>query len=157
MRKEKDFEEFLGLLNKHKVKYCIVGAYAVGLHAEPRYTKDLDILIEPTKENGRKIVKALKDFGFESMNLSASDFIKQREVIQLGVAPVRIDLITSIKGCSFKEVWKNKISDEYGKNKVCVIGLDELIKAKKASNRSMDKADLELLSIAKKRKKKNER
>lgn len=146
MRKEKDFEEFLRLLNKHKVKYCIVGAYAFGLYAEPRYTKDLDILIEPTLENGKKVVTVLKDFGFDSLGLTAKDFTIEKEIVQLGYEPVRIDLITSIEGCSFEEVWQNKKQEQYGNEKVFVIGLDELIKNKKASNRPQDKVDLKKLS-----------
>lgn len=146
MRREKDFEEFLKLLNKHKVKYCVVGAYAVGLYAEPRYTKDLDLLIEPTSENGEKILKALKDFGFESLGLTAADFNKEKEIIQLGYEPVRIDLITSIDGCSFEEVWQNKRQEQYGGEKVFVIGLEDLIKSKQAANRPQDKVDLKKLS-----------
>jgi len=146
MRREKDFEEFLKLLNKHRVKYCVVGAYAVGLYAEPRYTKDLDLLIEPTSENGEKIINALKDFGFESLGLTAADFAKEKEIIQLGYEPVRIDLITSIDGCSFNEIWQNKKQEQYGQEKVFVIGLDELIKSKQAANRPQDKVDLKKLS-----------
>ena len=146
MRREKDFEEFLKLLNKHGVKYCVVGAYAMGLYAEPRYTKDLDLLIEPTSENGEKIINALKDFGFESLGLTAADFAKEKEIIQLGYEPVRIDLITSIDGCSFNEIWQNKKQEQYGQEKVFVIGLDELIKSKQAANRPQDKVDLKKLS-----------
>jgi hypothetical protein len=150
MRREKDFEEFLKLLNKHKVKYCIVGAYAVGLYAQPRYTKDLDILIEPTLENGARIIKALEDFGFESLGLTAKDFTAKGEFIQLGYEPVRIDLITSIKGLdNFNDVWRNKRIDQYGKQKVNVIGLKELMESKKASDRPQDKIDLESLSQVK--------
>ena len=151
---EQDFKEFLKLLNENKVKYCIVGAYAVGLYAEPRYTKDIDILIKPTRENGKKIVKALKDFGFESLELTEDDFIEKNKFIQLGYPPVRIDIITSIKGCTFEEIWQNKKIDYYDDIKVFVIGLDELIKAKKAANRPNDKADVAaLLKFNKKRRK----
>jgi len=152
MRREADFEEFLRFLNKHKVKYCIVGAYAVGLYAQPRYTKDLDILVEPTAENGENIIKALKDFGFESLGLEASDFTEKKEFIQLGYEPIRIDLITSIKGCTFDEIWQNKKLEQYGKQKVYVIGLEELVKSKKSSNRPQDRSDLEALSIFKDKK-----
>ena len=145
MRREPDFEEFLQLLNQHQVKYCIVGAFAVGLYAEPRYTKDLDILVEPTIENGGKVVAALKDFGFESMGLTAADFLEKNEFIQLGYAPVRIDLITTIKGCTFDEVWQNKKSGQYGDQKVFVIGREELIKTKKESARPQDISDLKAI------------
>jgi hypothetical protein len=145
MGEEKDYEELLKLLNKNRVKYCIVGAFAVAFYAEPRYTKDLDILVEPSLENGKKIVKALKEFGFGSLDISAQDFNKKDGIIQLGYEPVRVDIITSIEGCSFDEVWKEKKQGTYGKVKVNFIGLKELIKNKETSKRWMDKMDLRIL------------
>lgn len=145
MMVEADYEDLLRSFNKHKVKFCIVGAYALAFHAQPRYTKDMDILIEATKENGAKIIKALKDFGFGSLKLSANDFTKEKQVLQLGYEPVRIDLITSAEGCTFKEIWQHKKPGKYGKTKVYFIGRNELIKNKKALGRLQDKADLELL------------
>lgn len=154
MRLEPDYKELLKLLNKHKVKYCIVGAFAVAYYSLPRFTKDLDILIEPSSENARKIVKALKDFGFESLNLTENDFTKEKEIIQLGYEPVRIDLITSIAGLDFDEVWKHKKIGAYGKEKIYFIGLNDLIINKKALSRMQDKADIKVLLAAKKRRKK---
>ena len=145
MRVEKDFEELLGLLNKHKVKYCIVGAYAVAFYGRPRYTKDLDVLVEPSLENGKKIIGALKEFGFDSLKLSENDFVKKNNIVQLGYEPLRIDFINSIKGYSFKEVWENKRKGVYGRKKVFFVGLKELIKNKKLLNRNQDKVDLEIL------------
>lgn len=150
MKIEKDYEEFLELLNKNKVRYCIVGAYAVAFYAKPRYTKDMDILVEPDIENGKKIVKVLEEFGFKSLNLSEKDFSQSGKIIQLGYEPVRIDIITSIEGCTFKQVWKNKCTGIYGKTKVFFIGLDELIKNKKILKRKQDEVDLDILSQAKK-------
>jgi len=94
MRLERDYEELLRLFNKHKVKYCIVGAYALAFYILPRYTKDIDIVIEASLENGEKIITALKEFGFAKLNLLATDFSKEKEVIQLGYEPVRIDILT---------------------------------------------------------------
>ena len=145
MKVEKDYEELLGLFNKNKVKYCIVGAYAVALYAKPRYTKDIDILVEPNEDNSRRIKKALNEFGFKSLGLTETDFSTRGKIIQLGYEPVRVDLITSIAGLSFKEIWANKKIANYGKEKVFFIGKDELIKAKNASGRKQDKADLEIL------------
>ncbi|MDP8215275.1 MAG: hypothetical protein RAO92_06835 [Candidatus Euphemobacter frigidus] len=145
MRVEKDYEEFLRLLNKNKIKYCIVGAYAVGFYARPRYTKDIDILIEVSKANARKIIQALDEFGFGRLELSEEDFLKEGLIIQLGYEPVRIDLLTSIPGCSFKEIWDHKKLGDYGDEKVIFIGKVELIKSKQASGRKQDEADLELL------------
>lgn len=146
MMVEADYEDLLRSLNKHKVKYCIVGAFALGFYARPRYTKDMDIFVEASKENGAKIIKALKDFGLGTLKLSEDDFTKEKQVIQLGYEPVRIDLLTSIEGCAFNDVWQHKKQGKYGKTKVFFIGLNDLIKNKKALNRKQDQADLELLS-----------
>jgi predicted nucleotidyltransferase len=115
---EKDYEELLRLLNKNKVKYCIVGAYAVAFYARPRYTKDMDIFVEPTVENGKRIVNALNEFGFQSLKLKKDDFSQKGMIIQLGYEPVRIDIITSIEGCTFEEVWKERQAGTYGEEKV---------------------------------------
>ena len=130
MRVEKDFEELLKLFNKNKV----------------RYTKDIDILVDPDIENAKKIVKSLDEFGFKSLNLSEKDFSQEGKVVQLGYEPVRVDLITSIKGLTFKKVWENKITGPYGKEKVFFIGRDDLIKSKKISKRKIDLADLDILA-----------
>ena len=94
MRVEKDFEEFLESLNIHNVKYLIIGAYAVTFYAAPRNTGDLDIFIENSKTNAIKILKALENFGFESLGITTEDLMKQDMIIQLGIEPNRIDLIT---------------------------------------------------------------
>ncbi|MEW6607254.1 MAG: hypothetical protein AB1414_07335 [bacterium] len=138
------------LLNKNKVKYCIVGAYAVAFYAKPRYTKDIDILVEPTLANSKRIIKTLNEFGFESLELKASDFAQSGKIIQLGYEPVRVDIITSIEGCSFKEVWVGKEVGIYGKEKVFFIGIKELIKNKQSLNRKQDQVDLEVLQLVKK-------
>jgi len=147
---QKDFEELLRLLSKHKVRFCIVGAFALAFHALPRYTKDLDLLVEASEKNGEKIVRALEDFGFGVLKLSPKDFSKKGKFIQLGYEPLRIDLITSLDGVAFEEVWKSKKAGFYGKEKVFYIGLKELIKNKKATGRKQDLADLEVLKKIKK-------
>jgi len=151
MKIEKDYEELLKLFNKNKVKYCIIGAYAVAFYAKPRYTKDLDILIKADFKNGKRIVKALNEFGFKSLNLSEKDFSLKDRIIQLGYEPLRVDILTSIQGCSFEQVWKNKKTGIYGKEKVFFIGIDELIKNKKILKRKEDKVDLNILSAARKK------
>jgi hypothetical protein len=149
-RIEKDYEELLKLFNKHKVKYCIVGAFAVAFHAVPRYTKDMDLFVEPSVRNSRRILKALTEFGFGTLELSADDFSQDKRIIQLGYEPVRIDIITSIEGCTFDEIWKNKVKGKYGKEDVNFIGLNELIKNKRVLKRKQDKVDIDILLIAKK-------
>jgi len=154
MRVEKDFKELLELFNKHKIKYLIVGAFAVGIHAVPRYTKDMDVLVEPTSENAQRVAEALKEFGFGSLQLSKADFEKEGSVIQLGYEPVRIDLITSITGLPFSRIWKSRIKADYGGISVNIIGLDDLIECKKIANREHDRDDLKILYKVKKKKEK---
>lgn len=145
METQKDFEDLLRLLNKHKVRYCIIGAYAVAFYARPRYTKDLDVFIAADINNGKQIMEALREFGFESLDLSANDFTKKGEIVQLGYEPIRIDFLTSIEGCSFDEVWKHKKEGQYGEEKVYFISKEDLIKNKKATKRKQDQVDLDLL------------
>jgi hypothetical protein len=149
---EKDFAELFKLFTKHKVRYCIIGSYAVAFYARPRYTKDIDVLIEAKEENGKRIICALKEFGFENIRLSAQDFQDKKRIIQLGYEPVRVDLLTSVPGCSFANAWKNKVGERFGPGKVFFIGLDDLIKVKRKSSRLQDKADLALLLEARKAK-----
>ena len=142
---ERDFEELLELFNKYRVRYCIVGAYAVAFHVRPRYTKDMDILVEPSIENGRKIVAALKTFGFGSLQIEPKDFTRPGRFIQLGYEPVRVDLLTSIEGCTFEQAWKSRVRGSYGKQRTCFIGRDELVRNKKLSGRPQDQIDVETL------------
>jgi len=151
MKIEKDYEELFALLNKHKVKYCVIGAYAVAFYAKPRYTKDIDIFIEPSVENSEKIINALNDFSFKSLKLSKEDFRTEGKIIQLGFEPLRIDILTSIEGCRFEQVWKNKVVATYGTERVFFIGLDDLIRNKQQSSRLQDKLDLDLLLKVKKK------
>ena len=145
MKTEKDYEEFLGLLNKHDVRYCIIGAFALAFHARPRYTKDLDILIEATTDNAKRLLAALEEFGFGSLDMTVDDFLTKGNIIQLGYEPVRIDIITSIKGLEFADIWKSRIQGPYGKQTVSYIDRQNLIRSKNLTNRAQDKADLELL------------
>jgi predicted nucleotidyltransferase len=145
MKVEKDYEDLLELLNRHNVKYCIIGSYALAFHARPRYTKDIDILIENSIVNARKILKALNEFGFGSLQLTEEDFTEPRQIIQLGYEPVRVDLITSIKGIDFHKIWENRVTGKFGSQTVFFIGAEDLMAAKKISNRSQDQTDLKIL------------
>ena len=145
MKTEKDYEEFLGLLNKHSVRYCIIGSHALAFHARPRYTKDIDILVEASLDNAERILSALNEFGFGSLKLGVEDFSSKGNIIQLGYEPVRIDIITSLKSLDFSDIWQNRVQGSYGNQTVNFIDRRNLIKSKKISNRTQDKADLELL------------
>lgn len=145
MQIEKDYLEFLRLLNKHRVKYCIIGSYAVAFYGHPRYTKDIDVLIDRSLPNARKLVKALIEFGFASLQLRAEDFTEPGVIIQLGYEPIRLDIITSIRGTNFDRIWVNRQKGRYGDIKVNFIGLEDLKRLKKRFGRLLDKADLEFL------------
>ena len=145
MKTEKDYEDFLELLNKYKVRYCIIGSYALSFHARPRYTKDIDILIEASPGNARKIIAVLDKFGFGSLNLHIEDFSTKGNIIQLGYEPVRIDILTSLKGLEFSEIWESRVQGPYGNQMVNFIDRQNLIKSKKIADRAQDRADLELL------------
>ena len=140
-----DFKELVELLIKHEVDYLIVGGYAVGIHGYPRYTGDLDIWLHNTPENANKILKAVNEFGFSSYGLTAADFTKPENIIQLGYPPLRIDLLTHIDGVSFDECFPNRKEVVIEKLKVNFISYHDLLKNKKASGRNRDKDDIENL------------
>ena len=145
MEAHPDFKDLLALLNEHKVEYVIVGAYALAFHGAPRFTGDIDIYVNPTKANANRIVSALSAFGFGRLGLTPEDFQKPEQVIQLGVPPVRIDLITSITGVSWDQAHDGKISGNYGDIPVSFLGRAQYIANKKAAGRAKDLADIEAL------------
>src|SRR4051794_8589939 len=112
----RDYEEFVACLNGHGARYLVVGAHAVAFHARPRATKDFDIYIEPTPSNAPRVIAAVKEFfGVEESGLSIEDLLNPDAIIQFGVAPVRIDLLTRLDGIhSFAEVWKRRVDAKYG-------------------------------------------
>ena len=140
-----DFEEPLKAFNASNVKYLIVGGHAVMLYSEPRYTKDLDIWIEASEENGRKVFRALLDFGAPLSALSASDFAREGFFYQIGLPPVRVDILMSVDGLKFEEAWPNRTEADFGSQRVWFIGRSDLIRNKRASGRHIDLHDAELL------------
>lgn len=148
-----DYEEFIDELNAHGVRYLIIGAHAVALYARPRATKDLDILIDPSPKNARKVLAALKDFfGGADIGYSIEDLTNTDWIIQLGVAPVRIDLMFGLPGnLKFAKVWKNRVVKHFGNVKAYYIGLDDLIRAKQLTGRLQDKVDVQILQKVKRR------
>ena len=145
MEPQPDFKELLALFNAHRVDYLIVGAYALAFHGAPRYTGDLDLLVRPSPENAQAILSALADFGFASLGLSPDDFLLPDQVIQLGVPPVRIDLLTSLSGLSWEQANAHRVAGHYGDIPVHFIGKNEYIRNKKATGRKKDEADIEAL------------
>lgn len=140
-----DFKEFIISLNENLVRYLVIGGYAVALHGYPRYTKDIDIWIEPTPENAANMVKALEQFGFGSLGLKAEDFLVPDQIIQLGYPPNRIDLLTTAAGVDFETCYASRVVVEVDGVSVNFIDLANLKKNKKAVGRLQDLADLENL------------
>ena len=142
---DKDFREFVELLNSASVEYLIVGGYALAAHGHPRYTGDLDIWIRAAKDNIDKVLAALAKFGFGSLGLKREDFLSPGAIIQLGYPPSRIDLLTSIDGVEFDSSYARKVMMNISGIDLPIIGLDEFRANKRASGRAKDLADLESL------------
>lgn len=138
----KDFEELFACFRHRNVKAVVVGGYAVAFHGQPRFTKDIDVFIEPSPENAERLLAALDDFGFSGLGLAAVDFSPSGKIVQLGVAPNRVDLLTVLDGVTFDEVWAGRVAGPYGSQVVDYIGLPELIRNKRASGRPQDLLDL---------------
>ncbi len=140
-----DFKEFLQLLNSMRVEYLLIGGYAVGYHGYPRATADMDIWIAIRRGNAKKIVAALKEFGFDVPELSVELFLKENQIIRMGVPPVKIDIATTISGVTFAECYAERVVDVLDGVKVNIISLRHLKANKKASGRHKDLNDLENL------------
>ncbi|MGB8647442.1 MAG: DUF6036 family nucleotidyltransferase [Anaerolineae bacterium] len=140
-----DFLEFAKSLNANRVRYLVVGGYAVALHGHPRYTKDIDVWIEMTPKNAAKLIQALDEFGFGALGLKSIDFLVPDQIIQLGYPPSRIDLLTSIPGVDFGDCYRSRVRAKFGGVRINFIDLENLKKSKKASGRTQDLADLENL------------
>ena len=145
MESQKDFRELLELFNSLSVEYLIVGGYALAFHVAPRFTGDLDLYVKPDAENAQRILDALAEFGFGSLHLTADDFQQPEQVVQLGVPPVRIDLITSLTGVSWAEAAGGRVAGTYGDVPVYYVGRDQFVKNKRATGRQKDRADIEAL------------
>src|ERR1051325_1584085 len=142
MNLEEDLREFVELLNALDVHYLVVGAFAVAYYGYPRFTADLDLFIERSPENAERLVKVIERFGFGDLNLSAVDFLQEDQVIQLGVSPNRIDLLTFISAVDFQEAWVSREQAEIQGLSVPVISKEMLKRNKAASGRSQDLLDL---------------
>lgn len=140
-----DFKEFLQLLNAHKVRYLLIGGYAVGYHGYPRATVDMDIWIAIHPENARRVVSALKEFGFDLPEVEETIFLQEDNVIRMGVPPIRLEILTSVSGVEFEECFNERIVDTIDGVPVNLISLERLKQNKKASGRYKDLNDLEHL------------
>jgi hypothetical protein len=142
---EKDFIDFIELLNLHQVEYMVVGAHALAFHGRPRHTGDLDIWIKPSAANAGKMVNVLKDFGFDSLGLTKEDFLKENYVTQLGYPPLRIDILNAISGVNFDDAYKGMVVGLYDDLSVAFINISDFIANKQASGRAKDLGDIDAL------------
>ena len=149
---QRDFIEFIELLNKHKVQYLVVGGYAVGFHGYPRYTGDLDIWIKISETNASNMMTVVKEFGVGVKGLSKDDFLRESPLagVHFGNEPLRIDILNSIDGVSFDECYPNKENKTFGGVKIDYINFNDLKKNKLSSGRSKDITDVEEIEKRKK-------
>lgn len=142
---QKDFKEFLSLCLSHEVRFLIVGGYAVVHHSRPRYTGDLDIWLDASLDNARRVVDVLRDFGFAGDDVTTAMITEKKEIIRMGFEPVRLELFTRIPGVDFAECYERRVHAKIGRLQVPFIGLEDLKTNKRACGRLKDLQDLEEL------------
>jgi hypothetical protein len=145
MEVQPDYRDLLALFNGHEVEYIVVGAYALAFHGAPRFTADLDILVKADPGNSQRILAALEEFGFGSVGLTVEDFQHPEKVVQLGVPPVRVDILTSLTGVLWEEAFSGRAEGKYGDVTVYFIGREQFLANRRALRRKQDLADLEAL------------
>jgi len=146
-----DLKEFLSALNEHGVKYLVVGGYAVSVHAQPRATKDLDVLVKPDAENAKATYAALVQFGAPLESLSIADFATPGAFFRIGREPLAVDILSEIPGVDFDSAWERRVHvviDEETGTTAHFLSRDDLIAAKLASGRRQDLADVEAIQKA---------
>ncbi|MFH2113448.1 MAG: hypothetical protein ABIJ86_02930 [Spirochaetota bacterium] len=146
MEINRDFKELLESLNSRSVEYLLVGAYALAFHGIPRNTGDMDIWVNPDPENAERVVAALDDFGFGDLGLTVRDFTTPDMVVQLGVVPSRVDMLTSISGVAWPLAWQHRQEARYGSVPIFFLGRDDFIDNKRSTGRPKDMGDIALLT-----------
>jgi predicted nucleotidyltransferase len=144
MAENPHYKELLQLLNEFEVEYLIVGGFAVMKYGEPRYTKDLDVWVHNSPQNSARVVGALKKFGapLEQDGITEETFAEKQLVYQIGIAPVRIDILTEITGVRFPDAWRKRVESTFFGVPVHFISLDDLVTNKQALGRNRDLKDL---------------
>ncbi len=140
-----DFKELLAALCQCQVRFLVVGGYAVMFHTEPRFTKDLDLWIEPERENALRLRQALQIFGAWLEHMTVEDFCQERVMFQIGLPPTRVDFLTSVPGLEFTACWERRKESKLGGMLVPMLGLEDLITAKESAGRDQDLLDLKKL------------
>ena len=140
-----DFKEFLKILNHKKIRYLLIGGYAVGYHGYPRATNDMDIFISKDIETANQMVSALKDFGFDIPQLKDELFLKENNIVRMGIPPMRIEILNTISGVTFEDCYSKRIIEEIDGVQINIINLEHLKINKQASGRHKDLDDYENL------------
>jgi hypothetical protein len=143
-----DFRDLLRVFNEEKVRYLVVGGYALIKHSEPRYTKDLDLWVSPDEENAKHVFQALIKYGAPVSSMSPVDFTREGYFFTMGLAPNRIDILFDMKGLTFDAAWQRRVCDLNGDIEICFLSRVDLIINKEAVGRKQDLADVEKLRIA---------
>lgn len=138
-----DFIELLRAFSAADVRFLVVGAYALGLHGRPRATGDLDVWVDATPENAPKVMQALADFGAPLHDLTAEDLSREGITYQIGIAPLRVDVLTTLTGIKFSEAWPERVRQDVGGLEADFIGRAHFIKNKRATGRHKDLGDIE--------------
>ena len=145
MLPNQDFKDLFVELNAHGVEFLVVGAHALAAHGHVRATKDLDVWVRPDRENATRVIRALSAFGAPTHAVTEDDFAVPGITFQIGIEPVRIDIITAVDGLTFEPAWQNRITSEYGGERVFVVSREDLIRNKRAAARPQDLVDVAAL------------
>jgi hypothetical protein len=140
-----DFKDLLSTFNAHGVEFLVVGAFALAAHGRIRATGDIDLWVRPSAENAMRVLKALTAFGAPLQDLTVADLSHPGLVFQIGVAPVRIDILTGIDGVEFSDAWSSRLETRVADQPVGVLSVEHMIRNKRAAGRAQDLADLEWL------------
>jgi len=141
-----DFDDFIGSLIANSVDFLIVGAYALALHGAPRFTGDLDILVRPTRENAERLLRAVSAFGFPVTDLHPDDVIDSRRMLEMGVEPVQIHVMSAISGVTWEEASRDQMTAMLGRHEVAFLGREAFLRNKRAAGRPKDLADIDALT-----------
>jgi hypothetical protein len=142
----RDFDEFIGSLIAHGVDFLVVGAYALAFHGAPRFTGDLDLFVRPTPENATRVLAAIRAFGFPVTELEPSDLLDPRRLLQMGIEPVQIHVMSAISGVTWEEAWRDRAAGRCGTHDVAFLGRETFVRNKRAAGRPKDLADIDAIT-----------
>jgi hypothetical protein len=140
-----DFDEFIGFLTAHGVEFVVVGAYALAFHGAPRFTGDLDVFVRPTLDNAKRLLAALDAFGFPVTDLDPEAITDRRRMLQMGVPPVQIHVMSAISGVAWADAWSSSVEGSLGSHRVHFLGRETFLRNKRAAGRPQDLADIDAL------------